>query len=160
MVICCLILQLDPFQICRTLEMNLIISWQLVECMLLVCWKCYWILTDTLFTCSKVSTRDYQIKSSPDYLPQSGFDLNIFEFAAKVDSKLSACLCGRVNLHPLTKSVCFSASECVQSACQPLCQQMKSNIFEVRYECVSNRSGTVGTARLDFHRRRENYDWG
>ncbi len=36
-VICCLILQLDPSQICRPLEMHLIVNWQLAECVLLMC---------------------------------------------------------------------------------------------------------------------------
>ncbi len=35
-VICRLILQLDPYQICRPLEMHLIENWQLAERLLLV----------------------------------------------------------------------------------------------------------------------------
>ncbi len=47
-VICCLILQLDPSKICRPLEMHLIINWQLVEYMLLICSKSVveYLLTD------------------------------------------------------------------------------------------------------------------
>ncbi len=36
-VISRLILQLDPSQICRPLEMDPIFNWQLAKCMLLVC---------------------------------------------------------------------------------------------------------------------------